>query len=303
VVLLLHGLEGSSQRAYIRIAMEALQQVDIQAVALNFRSCSGETNRHPRFYHSGETGDPRWVIQTLRERFPHRPVGALGFSLGGNVLLRLLYESPGLVDAAAVVSVPFDLAAGTDALSSGPMGRLYTRYFLNPLKAKVLAKKTQLSGRINLAKVLSARTLRDFDEHATAPIHGFDDAKDYYARCSSAAILSEIRTPTLILHAEDDPFLVADALPREAFHSNPCLRTRLVERGGHLGFIGSGAYPDPSVSWNVGQGENFGVHFWAEMTSALTLAAWLQDSPPESARANAPVRGLQSSPPADPAPE
>jgi len=286
LVLLLHGLEGSSERAYIRVAMEALYRLGLQPVALNFRSCSGEINRLPRFYHSGETEDPAWVIRTLRARFPKRAVGALGFSLGGNVLLRLLHASPGLVDAAAVVSVPFDLAAGTRALSSGTMGRLYTRYFLNPLKGKVIRKQDQLGTRIDIDRVLAAETLRDFDDHATAPLHGFAGADDYYARCSSGTILSEIRTPTLILHAEDDPFIPSTSLPRKAFQENPFLDVRLVSKGGHLGFVGSGSYPDASVSWDIGQGLAAGIHFWAEATAALTLAKWLRASPPETSRAS-----------------
>lgn len=276
VVLLLHGLEGNSRRGYVRVAMEALVHLGMHPVALNFRSCSGEINRTPRFYHSGETGDPRWVLERLRDRFPGRPMGAMGFSLGGNVLLRLVHESPELVDAAAVISVPVDLAAGAQAIGSGTMGALYTKYFLTPLKAKVVAKRRQLEDLIDVDHVLAASSLRDFDDRATAPLHGFESAGDYYTRCSAAPILNEIRTPTLMLHAKDDPFLPASALPWNTLTQTPFLTLLMADRGGHLGFIGRGAHRD--LPTDAGRGASAGVHFWAETTAALALREWLMPS-------------------------
>ena len=297
VVLLLHGLEGNSRRAYVRVAMEALYHLGMLPVGLNFRSCSGEMNWTPRFYHSGETGDPRWVLETLRHRFPGRPMGALGFSLGGNVLLRLLHETPGLLDAAAVVSVPFDLAAGARSISSGTMGAFYSRYFLGPLKAKVRAKASQLADRIDVPRVLEARTLRDFDEHATAPLHGFRDAEDYYTRCSSAPILNDIRTPTLILHALDDPFIPAGAVPLDAMRKNPDLVVTVADRGGHLGFIAQGAHP--TLHQDVGRGTTAGVHFWGETSAALALSHWLIHSREGGVHATGPGPGAQTGLPED----
>jgi uncharacterized protein len=297
VVLLLHGLEGHTGRGYMRVAMEALIGLGLLPVGLNFRSCSGEMNRRPRFYHSGETGDPRWVIETLRARFPGRPVGALGFSLGGNVLLRLLAESPNLVDAAAVISVPFDLAEGARSISSGTMGGLYTRYFLRPLKAKVQAKAPLLRDHIDVAAVLGSKTLRDFDAHATAPLHGFDGADDYYTRCSSAPILPDIRTPTMIIHALDDPFIPSGAVPLDTMRANPFLTVALADRGGHLGFIGEGAHP--LLLKDVGRGGAAGVHFWGETTAALALAGRLSHPGGGGGHANAPARDPQIDPTED----
>jgi hypothetical protein len=241
LVLILHGLEGSSRRRYVLSACRELLALGLQPVAMNFRGCSGEMNRRPRFYHSGETGDPAFVLRGLRRAFPGRKVGALGFSLGGNALLKLLGEpaagGSGLVDAAVVMSVPFDLAEGGSYLERTLMGRLYTRYFMRSLRAKVRAKRRVLAGRIDVAAALRARTLRGFDDAATAPLHGFRDADEYYASCSSAAFISGIRTPTLVLHSLDDPFLPAGAIPRVALEGNGAVTTVLTDRGGHVGFL------------------------------------------------------------------
>ena len=186
-------------------------------MVLNFRGCSGTPNRNPRAYHSGETGDPAFVLRGLRRRFPRRPLGALGFSLGGNVLLKLLAEErdgAGEVEAAAAVSVPYDLAAGVAVLEGTRLGRLYARHFLRPLRRKVRERRTLLEPFIDDDAADAARTLREFDERVTAPLHGFADADAYYAESSSGPRLGRIRTSTLLLHARDDPFLPRDALPR-----------------------------------------------------------------------------------------
>jgi predicted alpha/beta-fold hydrolase len=213
----------------------------LRPVAMNFRGCSGETNRRPRFYHSGETGDPAFVLQGLRRAFPGRRVGALGFSLGGNALLKLLGESDdggsGLVDAAVAMSVPFDLAEGGGYLERTLMGRLYSRYFMRSLQAKVRAKGEALASRIDVAATLRARTLREFDDAATAPLHGYRDADEYYSSCSSAGFIEGIRTPTLVLHSLDDPFLPAAAIPMGALEANRALTTVLTDKGGHVGFL------------------------------------------------------------------
>ena len=245
VVLLLHGLEGSTRRRYMRQAMLALIEAGVRPVGMNFRACSGTPNLRTRFYHSGETGDLRQVLATLRERMPGRVFGALGFSLGGNVLLRYLAETgtaaPGSLGAAVAVSVPYDLAAAAGMLGTGGMGRFYTRYFLKSLRAKVRAKRALLEGAIDVERVLAARTLRDYDEAATAPLHGFRDAADYYRQASSGPVLGDVRVPTLLIHAADDPFLPADAVPAAAVERNPWLLGAFNRRGGHVGFIPAGA--------------------------------------------------------------
>jgi predicted alpha/beta-fold hydrolase len=261
LVLVLHGLEGSSRRRYVLSACTQLSAAGVRPVALNFRGCSGEMNRLPRFYHSGETGDAAWTLEVLRERWPGRRVGALGFSLGGNVLLKLLGErtdgGAGLLDAAVAISVPMDLAAGGDLLERTVMGMGYTRYFLRSLKRKVRAKARLLAPLVDVAAILRARTLREFDDAATSRLHGFADADDYYSRSSSASLLPRVGVPTLLLHALDDPFLPPDALPSAALRANPWIQDVILPRGGHVGFL---------------RGAPWRPRLWAEEEGARFLA-------------------------------
>jgi predicted alpha/beta-fold hydrolase len=250
VVLVLHGLEGHTRRAYVLNTFRILQEAGMDPVGLNFRSCSGEPNRRARAYHSGETGDLGFVLSRLAERFPGRKLGVVGFSLGGNVLLKYLGErspehapadAPGpLPHGAVAVSVPYDLAAGADLLARTAMGRIYNRYFLNSLRQKAREKSHLLSDRVDLAALGRARTLRQFDDLLTAPVHGFEDASHYYAASSSNQYLALIRTPTLLLHAADDPFLPRDCIPWQVMSANPALHAVVTERGGHVGFVAGG---------------------------------------------------------------
>lgn len=250
LVLVLHGLEGHTRRAYVLNTFQHLRGAGMVPVGLNFRACSGEPNRRARTYHSGETGDLGFVLAVLAHRFPRRRVGVMGFSLGGNVLLKYLgergegvapHEAPGpLPDAAVAVSVPFDLAAGADLLARTRMGSLYNRYFLRSLLGKVRDKEHLLGDRVNLSELARARTLREFDDLLTAPVHGFRDASHYYAESSSNRYLAAIRTPTLVLQSADDPFLPVAALPRDELARNPWLHPVITERGGHVGFIRGG---------------------------------------------------------------
>ncbi|HSJ15714.1 MAG TPA: hydrolase [Longimicrobiales bacterium] len=266
LVLLLHGLEGSARRGYAIGAYRELARHGLRAVGMNFRSCSGEPNRGARFYHSGDTGDLRFVVGLLRARCPDVPLGAIGFSLGGNVLLKYLGETGAEApfDAAVAVSVPYDLAAGADALDASRIGRLYARLFLRSLIAKADTKAALLADRCDLARVRAARSLREFDDAATAPLHGFANAADYYARSSSRGFLERIRIPTLLLHAADDPFLPAAAFPAREIAANPYLRALLTERGGHVGFI---------------EGSVWAPRFWAEQHAAGFLAGLLAPPP------------------------
>lgn len=252
LVLILHGLEGFSRRPYVLHAMGVLAEGGISSVALNFRGCSGEPNRLPRLYHSGDTEDPRWVLTRLRHRRPDRPLGALGFSLGGNVLLKLLGEaedggSNGVM-AAATISVPFDLEAGVRHLEGTFPGRFYTDYFLKSLKAKIWAKEDLLAPILDLPAVLESRSLRAFDELATGPLHGFSGAAEYYARSSSHQFLPGIRVPTLLVQSQNDPFLPKRAIPWEAFSANPHLRPLVSPGGGHVGFL-EGRVPGRPRFW------------------------------------------------------
>lgn len=264
VVLLLHGLEGSSERRYVRNLARELLARGLRPVALNFRGCSGEPNRALRFYHSGETGDPSWLLQVIRERLPRRPLGAVGFSLGGNVLLKMLGErddgGAGLVDAAAAMSVPYDLAAGCALLERSFMGRLYAEYFLRSLRRKVDLKAESLGSRIDLEAARRASTIREFDDRVTAPLSGFRDAAEYYAECSSQRFLEGIGVPTLLLHAVDDPFLPAASIPRAQADRNDRVRLVVERRGGHVGFL---------------EGSPRAPRFWGEESCASFLAEML----------------------------
>ena len=237
VCLLLHGLEGSARSGYMASTSEALAAAGIQAVALNFRSCSGEPNRLPRAYHSGETGDIERALAWLSERFPGLPRAAVGFSLGGNALLNLLGRAGGDsgLAGAVVVSVPYDLAASAAALDRGP-SRIYGRRFLRSLRAKAREKAARFPDAVPPGAA-SARTLREFDDLLTAPLHGFRDAADYYRRCSSGQFVASVTTPTLFLHSRDDPFAPAASIPVETIRRQPNLSLHLTERGGHLGFL------------------------------------------------------------------
>lgn len=264
LVLLLHGLEGSARRGYAINVYRALAAHGIRAVGLNFRSCSGEINRTARFYHSGDTDDIRHVIAWLRTHYPAARLGIIGFSLGGNALLKYLGEegeaAHELVRCAVAVSVPYDLAAGADALDTTPMGRFYTGVFLKSLVAKADAKAALLVDKCDIERVRAARSFRAFDDAATAPLHGFAGAEDYYTRSSSKSYLERVRVPTLLLHAADDPFLPARAFPHTEVAANPCLTAVLTRRGGHVGFIG---------------GPPWRPRFWAEETAAVWFAGKL----------------------------
>lgn len=272
VVLILHGLEGHTRRPYVRNSLHSLRGEGLVPVGLNFRACSGEPNRKVRTYHSGETGDLGFVLGRLRERFPDRALGVIGVSLGGNVLLKYLgerahrapSEAPGpLPDAAVTISVPFDLAAGADLLSRSRMGRVYTQYFLRSLVAKIRLKEEQLADRIDLAALDRVRSLRAFDDLVTAPLNGFRDADHYYRESSSAFYLGGVRTPTLVIQSEDDPFLPREALPESALRENPSIHLALTARGGHVGFV-SGTFRRP--------------RFWAEESAARFLRVVLAGS-------------------------
>jgi len=267
VVLVLHGLEGSARRPYMLLTYRELLDRGLRPVGLNFRSCSGEPNRTARFYHSGDTADVRLVLDHLAQSFPGTPLGAIGFSLGGNVLLKHLGEAgadTGALRAAVAISVPYDLSAGCRELDHGFMSRVYSEYFMRNLRRKALAKAHLLGEFCDLEAVRRARTLREFDDAVTSRLHGFRDAEDYYRQSSSGPFLERIRVPTLLLHAEDDPFLPPHAIPRDAIRANPWLVPGITAAGGHVGFI-TGATP-----WSV--------RFWAEEEAARFLAAHLEEA-------------------------
>ncbi|HEX6309580.1 MAG TPA: alpha/beta fold hydrolase [Longimicrobiales bacterium] len=268
VVLLMHGLEGSARRGYAINTYHELARRGVRAVGLNFRSCSGEPNRNPRFYHSGDTADIEHVLRLLARRHADVPRGAIGFSLGGNALLKLLGELgdevSALLTAAVAVSVPYDLGAGADWLDRTRTGRFYTTRFIRTLVAKAEAKAALLGGTCDIERIRAARSFREFDDAATAPIHGFTGATDYYTRSSSLHYLPSIRLPTLLLHSADDPFLPAECFPHPQIDGNPFLHAVLTERGGHVGFI---------------EGLPWAPSFWAEEHAAAFLSRHLRSAP------------------------
>lgn len=241
VVVVCHGLEGSSKAGYVRGLVRELGARSLGAVAVNFRGCSGEPNRLARFYHSGDTGDLAFVVDRLRAAQPGRALGLAGFSLGGNVVAKYLGERGDAVApevrAAAVVSVPFDLALCARNLD-GPslMARVYRERFLRRLRKKV-AHKARAHAALPVEKARAARTFRQWDHDVTAPLHGFASAEDYWTRASAGPLLPSVRRPLLVLAAEDDPFVPPEALPRAAAAANPLLRLEISRQGGHVAFV------------------------------------------------------------------
>jgi len=265
--VLLHGLEGSSYSVYMQGVLGVVARFGYSATAINFRSCARDPNdlshmipnRRPRLYHSGETGDFDFVLRTLAARMPHARFLAFGASLGGNVLLKWLGEHPGdeRVAAAATLSVPYDLGAGADHLNRTRIGRLYVARFLATLKKK--CEREEIAQRIDLARTKRARNFRELDDAATAPLHGFADANDYYTRSSSIHYVGNITTPALTLTAEDDPFVPAGVLPRVRDVASRHVEVRTTPCGGHVGFIGG------SAPWRC--------EYWAEEL----IVRWLLD--------------------------
>ncbi|MCA0244688.1 MAG: alpha/beta fold hydrolase [Proteobacteria bacterium] len=241
-LVLFHGLEGSSASPYAQ-AFAALAAARGWSVALpHFRGCSGELNRAPRAYHSGDHEEIGWLLARLRERFA-LPLLAAGVSLGGNALLRWAGEAgagaPALVRAVAAISAPLDLAAAGAAIDRGFNRLAYARLFLSTMKPKALAKWQQHPGLFDRERVRAARTIFAFDDAFTAPLHGFAGAADYWARASAKPHLARIRVPALALNARNDPFVPAASLPT-AGEAGPRLTLWQPAHGGHCGFPAGG---------------------------------------------------------------
>lgn len=247
LLALLHGLEGSSDSHYARTLMAAANARGWDGVVIHFRGCSGEPNRMPRAYHSGDSDEADWVLRRLAALRAaagrHGPLVAAGVSLGGNVLLKWLGErgaDAGFVAAAAAVSPPQDLHAGAIRLSRG-FNRLYTLNFLATLRRKSLEMLDRHPGLFDRARVAASRNFFDFDELVTAPLHGFDSAIDYWTRSSCRQFLGGIAVPTLVINALNDPFLPASALASPA-EVSAAVRLEYPATGGHVGFL-TGAPP------------------------------------------------------------
>ncbi len=258
-VLVLHGLEGSSRRGYVARLIDLAGARGWGAIAVNFRSCT-EPNVALESYNAGDTADARWALGRIRERV-RGPIVAVGFSLGANVLLRLLGEDGDdcPLEAAAAISAPYDLSICSRAIDA-PQSLLYRSLFLRTLKAKALEKARRYPGRIDAERVRRAKTLTEFDDAVTARLWGFASAEAYYRACSSAPLLWRVRRPTLLVSSADDPIVPRQAFPHRELERNPHLLAALTERGGHVGFV-SGSLVRPA--------------FWAEAQAVAFLACAL----------------------------
>lgn len=259
-LILLHGLEGSSYSVYMQGMLSLAAARGWSGTAVNFRSCARNPqnilemlpNKRPRMYHSGETTDFDFVARTMSARMPQSPLLAVGVSLGGNALLKWLGEHPGqsVVRAAASISVPYDLAAGSKHLETF-LGRHYLENFLKTLRPKALgaaARFPEAAARIDVERTRASQTFWEYDDAATGPLHGFKDALDYYTRCSSVAFVDKITTPTLCVSAADDPFLPRRVLPEVQSRKAASVELRITEHGGHVGFI-TGPHPWKPRFW------------------------------------------------------
>ena len=247
VVAVFHGLEGSIRSPYAAAIMAAVHQRGWRGVFMHFRGCSGTPNRLERAYHSGDTGDIEYLVQTLKQRFPHLPLGIVGYSLGGNALLKYLGTSIDASIAAAVaISVPYLLHDSTQQLSRG-LSQYYQRRLVSSLKDKLRRKFTGRNTTLPLDRLDQIQTFYQFDDAITAPLHGFSGADDYYTRSSSRQYLHSIRVPTLLIHAQDDPFMTPASIP-DANELPDNVMLEVSTHGGHVGFIG-GRYPWKPVYW------------------------------------------------------
>lgn len=246
-VLLLHGLEGSVDSAYASGLMYTLGQRGFRSCTMHFRGCSGEVNRLPKWYHSGQTEDPQFILEYLHEQMDIDVFAAVGFSLGGNVLLKWLAEAGADIPfkKAAAVSVPFRLADAAQRMGTG-FSRLYQWYLISSMRRKYRQKFSRFASPLNV-DVDKLKTFWQFDDQITAALHGFKGVNDYYNSVSSRQFIPRIKIPTLILHARDDPFMSPDT-PPQATELPENVWLELAAHGGHVGFVG-GAFPGLAEYW------------------------------------------------------
>ena len=261
LVVLLHGLEGNSTSHYARALMVALKAQGWRGVIPHFRGCSGELNRLPRAYHSGDHVEAQAILDAIRARVAaNTPVYVVGVSVGGSVLVNWLgragRDAASLVKGAAAVSVPLDLMAAGISIDQG-FNRMYVHNFLTTLKPKSLAMAERFPGLIDPAKVRRAHTIDAFDTAVTAVLHGFADSADYWRRASAKPWLSGIKVPTLVLNARNDPFVPMESLPSPADTSADVLLEQ-PDEGGHAGFL-TGAFPG-HVDWLPRRLLDFFIH-------------------------------------------
>jgi hypothetical protein len=247
IVILMHGLTGCSSSHYILGMQDALGQHGYRTAALNFRACSGEPNLKAGSYHAGFTQDIHQLYQTIRDVYPDMPIYTVGFSLGGNIMLKWLGKKANeiIINGSVAVSVPYKLDNCADKVDAG-LSRVYRHHLISSMKAKLARKLTYFTNN-NLPKeaeklrelgdITGIKSFWEFDNDVVARLHGFDDVHDYYQRNSSISFLKDIKTNTLLIHAKDDPFMTPDVMPnREQLSST--ITCEITNKGGHVGFIG-----------------------------------------------------------------
>lgn len=245
MVVILHGLAGNINSHYIQGILAQCRALHWPAVLMHFRGCNGQPNKLPRAYHSGDTGDVAAVLAEIAQRFPGQKLVAVGYSLGANVLLKYCGENNGKnpLSAAVAVCPPLDLSACASRINQGS-SKLYQRYLLGRLKHSTLLKLKQFPQfpiPLTARKLRRLTSIEQFDEHFTAPMHGFLNAQDYYQKASGKAFLQHVDIPTLIIHASDDPFL-SDAVIPSADELSPCIHYELTCGGGHVGFVSGSVF-------------------------------------------------------------
>jgi predicted alpha/beta-fold hydrolase len=242
LVVLFHGLESSSGAHYALGLMAHLASIGWRGVVPHFRGCSGEPNRRPRAYHSGDYAEVGWMLHTIRRLAPDVPLFAAGVSLGGSALLNWLgreeHRAAHVLSAAAAVSTPLDLTAAGTAIEQG-LNRIYSRHFRTTLVPKALDMARRFPGALDAAAIARVDSMYRFDDVVTAPLHGFTGTDDYWKRASSKPWLKAVAVPTLVLNARNDPFIPAASLPTRA-EASAAITLEQPEGGGHGGFLGAG---------------------------------------------------------------
>lgn len=239
LTIVCHGMEGSSDRPYMKGMADALIKSGSDVLTWNYRGCSGEMNRKPIFYHSGATYDLETVINHVKTNSTYDFINLVGFSLGGNLILKYLGEKGsevvGFFNKAMAISVPLDLATCCEVISM-PSRFVYSKRFLNTLTEKVKLKEQLIPGSMPMADLKKIKDLRSFDDFITASLHGFKNAEDYYRQSSSIYFLPEIKIKTYIVNALNDPFLSELSFPKKESIQNPKIETIFTLHGGHVGF-------------------------------------------------------------------
>ncbi|WP_373054826.1 hydrolase [Vibrio salinus] len=238
IFILFHGLEGHFSSPYANGLMHAFSKQGWLSVMMHFRGCSGRSNNYARAYHSGQIQDTRFFIESIHNRFPENPKVAVGVSLGGNMLANYLsqYENDTFLNGAAIISAPFELSSCSNRVNRG-VSKIYQNYLLHSLKRNALNKADLIHQALKLSKpqIKAIKTLREFDNLLTAPLHHFKDAEDYYHQCSAISKIHNIRIPSLIIHSKDDPFMDSQVVLSSPLPEH--IHYYLTEHGGHVGFV------------------------------------------------------------------